>query len=149
MRVHESICWRISMFSLFRHGLCLIPNVLKFRLLSLMCQFIVLLCTAYDKEQTEKEKNRFLHNVVVWRWFAANLIFYLNATIRGSFFNKVPRPLWCDKVTNFRHRVESETKKRALPKGGTRGKGLSHVVARSIFSLRWRSSVLVRWQRDL
>ena len=27
-----------------------------------------------------------------------NLIFYLNAAIRGLFFNKVPRPLWSGKV---------------------------------------------------
>ena len=68
--------------------------VLNFRLLSLMCRFIVLLCAACDKEQTEKEKNRFLHNVVVLSWFAANLIFSLNVAIRGLFFNKVPRPVW-------------------------------------------------------
>ena len=39
--------------------------VLNLRLLSLMCRFIILLCTAYYKEQTEKEKNSFLHDLVV------------------------------------------------------------------------------------
>ena len=53
---------------------------------------ITLLCAAYDKEQTEKEKNRFVHDVVVLSLFAAKLIFYSNAAIRGLFFNKVPRP---------------------------------------------------------
>ena len=63
-----------------------------------MWWYITLLCAAYDKEQTEKEMNRFLHNVVVLSWFAANLIFSLNVTIRDLFFNKVPRPVWSDKV---------------------------------------------------
>jgi len=63
--------------------------VLNFRLLSLMCRFIILLCSAYDKEQTEKEKNRFIHDVVILRWFDANLIFYLNVAIRGLFFNDI------------------------------------------------------------
>ena len=63
-----------------------------------MCRFIILLCAAYDKEQTEKEKNRFVHDVVVLSLFAAKLIFYSNAAIRGLFFNKVPRPVWSDKV---------------------------------------------------
>ena len=39
--------------------------VLNFRLLGLMWWYITLLCAAYDKEQTEKEKNRFVHDVVV------------------------------------------------------------------------------------
>ena len=55
--------------------------VLNFRLLSLMCRFIILLCTAYDKEQTEKEKNRFVHDIVVLSLFAANIIFCLNVAI--------------------------------------------------------------------
>ena len=54
-----------------------------------MCRFIILLCSAYDKEQTEKEKNRFIHDVVILRWFDANLIFYLNVEIRGLFFNDI------------------------------------------------------------
>lgn len=54
-----------------------------------MCRFIILLCSAYDKEQTEKEKNRFIHDVVILRWFDANLIFYLNVAIRGLFFNDI------------------------------------------------------------
>ena len=57
-----------------------------------MCRFIILLCAAYDKEQTEKEKNRIVCNVVILILFVANLIFSLNATIRGLFFNQVPRP---------------------------------------------------------
>ena len=56
-----------------------------------MWRYIILLCTAYDKEQTEKEKNRFVHDVVILTWFAANLIFYLNVAIRGLFFNEIPR----------------------------------------------------------
>ena len=61
--------------------------VLNFRLLSLMCRFIILLCAAsYDKEQTEKEKNRFIHDIAILSWFAANLIFSLNVAIRGLFF---------------------------------------------------------------
>ena len=66
--------------------------VLNFRLLSLMCRFIILLCAAYDKGQTEKEKNRIVCNVVILILFAAKLIFYSNAAIRGLFFNKVARP---------------------------------------------------------
>lgn len=66
--------------------------VLNFRLLSLMCRFIILLCAAYDKGQMEKEKNRIVCNVVILISFVANLIFYSNAAIRGLFFNKVPRP---------------------------------------------------------
>lgn len=58
-----------------------------------MCRFIILLCAAYDKGQTEKEKNRIVCNVVILMWFAANLIFYLNVAIRRLlFFDKVPRP---------------------------------------------------------
>lgn len=66
--------------------------VMNFRLLSLMCRFIILLCAAYDKGQTEKEKNRFVYNVVILMLFAANLIFHSNSAIRGLCFNKVPRP---------------------------------------------------------
>ena len=51
-----------------------------------------MLCAAYDKGQTEKEKNRIVCNVVILILFAAKLIFYSNAAIRGLFFNKVPRP---------------------------------------------------------
>ena len=52
-----------------------------------MCRFIILLCAAsYDKEQTEKEKNRFIHDIAILSWFAANLIFSLNVAIRGLFF---------------------------------------------------------------
>ena len=57
-----------------------------------MCRFIILLCAAYDKGQTEKEKNRIVCNVVILILFVANLILCLNATIRGLCFNKVPRP---------------------------------------------------------
>ena len=57
-----------------------------------------MLCAAYDKGQTEKEKNRIVCNVVILILFAAKLIFYSNAAIRGLFFNKVPRPVWSDKV---------------------------------------------------
>jgi len=64
--------------------------VLNFRLLSLMCRFIILLCAAYDKGQTEKEKNRIVCNVVILMLFAANLIFYSNSAIRGLFFTKFP-----------------------------------------------------------
>ena len=63
--------------------------VLNVSWFGLMWRYIILLCTAYDKEQTEKEKNRFVHDVVILTWFAANLIFYLNVAIRGLFFNKV------------------------------------------------------------
>ena len=46
------------------------------------------------------------------------------------------RPLWSDKGgKNSRHRVEGETKKRALPKGRAHERDLFHVVARSIFAL--------------
>ena len=55
--------------------------VLNFRLLSLMCRFIILLCAAYDKGQTEKEKNRIVCNVAILMLFAANLIFCLNAAM--------------------------------------------------------------------
>ena len=55
--------------------------VLNFRLLSLMCRFIILLCAAYDKGQTEKEKNRIVCNVVILISFVANLIFSLNVAI--------------------------------------------------------------------
>ena len=51
------------------------------------------------------------------------------------FLTKLPDHCGVIKWTNFRYRAECDTKKCALPKGGTRGRGLFDVVARSIFAL--------------
>ena len=46
----------------------------------------------------------------------------------ACFLTKFPDRCGVIKWTNFRYRAECDTKKRALPKGRTRGRGLSHVV---------------------
>ena len=51
------------------------------------------------------------------------------------FLTKLPDHCGVIKWTNCRYRAECDTKKCALPKGGTRGRGLFDVVARSIFAL--------------
>lgn len=50
LRFLGSASWRIVL------------NISRF---SLIWRYIILLCAAYDKEQTEKEKNRSIYNVVV------------------------------------------------------------------------------------